>query len=149
MHLTPDQLNSMFTKTATTEEHALWTDHILDCPACARSFKAFHALDCEMRPTARVHVPLRYALGVAAVMFMCLYPYLTESQEPGKSHRLAQASNPAVITLESPEVGSVDAPVTFDVLQQVDQLNYKHALASWGQGSSVSKLVALSNKRNN
>lgn len=138
MHLTPDQLNLMFSKKATAEEHASWTDHILDCPACARQFKAMHALHREMQPAQKVRIPFRYAMGVAAVIAMCVYPYLDEPQ-PTSAHKLAK--NSAVTVQEQPP--------SISLLDRVNEVNYKSAVASWGSETSVNSLIQLSNKQKN
>lgn len=75
MHITPEELNLMFQGKANPDQQAAWTDHILECPTCTARFKALHALHRELEP-APARIPLRYLLGVAAVMAMCILPYL-------------------------------------------------------------------------
>ncbi len=79
MHITPDELNLMFRGKAKPDQQATWTDHILECPTCSGRFKALHALHRELEP-APARVPLRYLLGVAAVMAMCILPYFNRPE---------------------------------------------------------------------
>jgi len=139
MHITLDQLNAILEGTATAHDRCIFTDHLLECSACTDKFKMFHQLHQEMseekkavEPAAKVlHFPLRHILGAAAVMAMCITPYLTKNQDK---------SQPAS------EMEMASAPPEFNILQDVKKLNYKAAIDKWGQEITLTDLVAMSNE---
>ncbi len=108
MHITPDELNLMFQGKAQATEHAAWADHILECPTCAARFQALHALHRQLQP-APARIPLRYLLGVAAVMAMAILPYLDRpvaAPEVIATTQVAQAETAQPVALAPPTIES-------------------------------------------
>jgi len=128
MHLTLDQFNLLLSERATAEEREPMTDHILSCPACATRFRMLHDLDCKLNKPA---VPLRYLIGVAAVMVMSLVPYFSSKH-----------TTPS--PLAAP--GAIPVERSLAVIDRVVDVNYKHAISSWGSRSDTRELVRLRNK---
>lgn len=139
MHVTLDQLNAVLEGTASSTEREAFTDHILECDACASKFKMFNQLRQEMTEADQVEetggkvvrFPVRYALGAAAVMIMCLTPYLSKTVE---------TSEPA------PQAQVASANTDLNILKDVQKLNYKAAIDQWGEEVTLTDLVAMSNQ---
>ena len=90
MHLSLDDFNLLISQKADPAERARMMDHILECEMCATRFRMLNELDQRMdkdlhagqrhrNPFARM--PLKYALGAAAVLAMAIYPYFTNPDE--------------------------------------------------------------------
>lgn len=137
-HLTLDELNLLFAQKATEQQRAQWSDHLIDCETCARQFKIMHALHEEMGEKRKQRAPLRYALGAAAVIFMCAYPYFTTPHQEGTT----------LASVESAAQNAPSGPVapessSFDLLNQVREVNYRKALEGWGQEHNLTDLIQL------
>ena len=129
MHVTLDQFNLLLADKATPTQRNAISDHILSCDACATRFRALHSLDRDLKKPA---VPVRYILGVAAVMFMCLVPYFSEQKAtPFSNHDVYQNTASAS---------------TFAVADRVIEVNYQQALSEWGSQSDTRELIRLRNK---
>lgn len=128
MHLKLDHFNLLLSGKATAEERGPLTDHILSCAACATHFRMLHDLDQKLNKPA---FPLRYLVGVAAVMLMSLVPYFSRKH----------AETPTLAAND-------DIPVerSLAVIDKVVEVNYKHALTNWGNRSDTRELVRLRNK---
>ena len=127
MHVTLEQLNLLLTRKASPEERDAMSDHILECDTCAARFRALHGLD---RGLSKPALPLRYVLGVAAVMLMCLIPYFS--------------SETSLSPMPDAD-GRMPAVPTFAVIDKVAAVNYQQALANWGNRSDTRELVRLRN----
>ncbi len=141
MHVSLENFNLLLSRKATDEERATWTDHILACEQCGAHFRALNELHQKMAPRAKMRHPLRYAMGVAAVMTMCFLPYLTHKDEA------AVLGEPVMVAQLQPQA-EAPAEAQFSVLGRVAEVNYGEALASWGSSRDLTSLVKLSNKRN-
>lgn len=153
-HISLEQFNILLSGKATSKERADWVDHILDCECCGNHFRCLNSLQQEMKPSkipdpfrylagvvrdmranAKIRIPFRYALGLAAIMMMSLY--FKSPKVPISQPQVAQVVSPA----------TANDVVKFSVLNRVNDVNYKSALKNWGNGSDLTQLVKLSSKQ--
>ncbi len=135
MHITFEDMNLLLTQKVDSDTRAQLTDHILDCPSCAKRFKAMNALAHEMDQAPKKPIPLRYVIGVAAVMIMSISPYLTR-----------QDTNAAPTMIASLDTANQQA-ASFAILDRIEQVNYSQAVSEWGEKNDVSTLIRLRNRQ--
>ncbi len=139
MHVDLNQINAILEGSASESQHHAFTDHILECESCAAKFKMFRELSQEMgvsqeqaKPAGQlVRIPARYILGVAAVMVLCVTPYLTKTVEQSQPQVPDQTAT---------------AQAKMNILKDVQSLNYKAAIDKWGEDVDLADLVAMSNR---
>jgi hypothetical protein len=132
MHLSLEQFNLLLERRASQEQRDLWTDHILDCGQCGDHFRALNALDQQANPARQARrIPLRYLLGVAAVMIMCITPYVSHRVSPGKEKT----------QFASIDLSSSSQSAQLSVLGRVKDVNYRHSLDQWGQSTNLTDLL--------
>jgi hypothetical protein len=119
-------------------------DHVIACPDCARKFRAMRELarefenlpatleDAEPAPKQGrlIPFPLRYALGVAAVMIMAVSPYLTR---PSDSEAAGGEANWANATAEQQARMADHIGERLGVLHQIATVNRREKVDLWGQ----------------
>ena len=80
---------------------------------------------------AKQKKPLRYALGVAAVMAMAISPYLRTPEQK----------------VDAP-MAAVDMKETqMALLDRVHEVNFRHAVADWGQETNLLDLTQMQNQK--
>ena len=147
MHLELEQLNLLIRQQASPEERGEWVDHILDCDLCSKRFRILNELDVEMtqvmapekeaEPAPKKRIPLRYVIGVAAVMVMAMFPYFQELPA-------TDPAGPAMPQMAALDAGAVLPDATSNplgVLGQVRDVNYRQSVSGWGQGQDVTDLL--------
>ncbi len=138
-HLELEAFNLLLENAISDSERARLVEHILDCDGCARKFRMLRELRVESaaisNPRKTTRPPLRYVLGVAAILIMSVFPYLSRSPE--------SAAEPGDGMLAS----RATASEPFSVLAEVNRVNYRHALANWGRDTDLTDLVAIQNQR--
>lgn len=137
-HLELNQFQALLESKISDSERACFVDHLLECKECGTQFKTLHGLqEALQEPVKKRHSQIRYAIGVAAILFMALSPYLfhsTESKPPSAIQALAQ---------NRPETTPA---VNIAVHQEVLKVNYRAALGTWSQKKDVLSLVSLQNQ---
>lgn len=143
MHISLEMFNNLFGGSISQDDREALMDHVLDCDSCASRFKMLNALAEEMAeitpaaqpapaPAAK-KIPMRYVLGVAAIMVMSVTPYLTRQVNP---------MLPAGQTLAQAETAAADhQEQIFSILEEVRELNLQANLSSWNQGADMRDLV--------
>jgi len=141
-HLSLEGFNLLIEGKAAGAVREQLADHLLDCDVCARRFRALRrfrddAVDmgAPARPKQPRRIPLRYVLGVAAVMIMGLSPYLTRGPQSQAAEFMAAANSPGIHRTAS-----------FSVLAEIERVNYDHALQEWGRNTDLTDLVSLQNR---
>lgn len=135
-HFEKEHFEQLAAGKITDQERNQISDHLLECPMCAKRFHSLFALDRESAPlrgrvAKRKPIPLRYIIGVAAVMFMAIAPYFTRpDREPGGLPELP----PVTLALQT------KAP-PFDMRAEVGKANYRAALNHWGEEVTLQDLV--------
>ena len=132
MHLNLDQFNLLLSRKLTSDEREAWVDHILACDQCADRFRVLNELARQAQPATVTRKPLRYAMAAAAVIFMCLYPYLAKLPE---SHSTAP---------ESAELFGLDTQgesYQLALLDEVKRINYRAAIDRWSQGTDLREIL--------
>ncbi len=141
MHISLEDFNLLLAQKVTGEKRARIVDHILTCENCATRFRALNALDRHMHEeTARdqvpqspvIRFPLRYILGAAAIIFMCLAPYLFRGPEVAPALQQAQT----------------DEALPFFVVDKVKEVNFQAALTGWNRENTLIDLVNMQNGLN-
>ena len=139
MHLSLESFNRLTRQSVSQEERAQIVDHLLACDACAQRLRALNALEHESKAlfpakqtATRRRVPLRYILGVAAILIMSITPYLTRS--PQRTHTIAW-SEPA------------PAPHQLALLAGVKKVNYQAAVQNWNKTTNLIDLVRQTGDR--
>ncbi|MCB1052851.1 MAG: hypothetical protein H6510_10370 [Acidobacteria bacterium] len=131
MHLELENYQQMISGTCKPDDRLAWVQHLIDCPECTRHYRALRELQQRMHPKKQTH-PLRWALGVAAVCTMAVWPYFqgpkTQSAEP---ETLLSAEN------DWQPLG---------ILEKIEDQNYRQAIIEWGQGKTVLEVMKAKNK---
>ena len=135
MHVSQDQFNELFSKGISEEERINVTEHILECESCANRFRMLNQLQLKMQKSSPWGKRLKYSLGAAAVILMAFTPYLYRGPEMVPQ---PQGTELAGVSLQ---------PVSdLAVLSQVKTINFRDAMAQWGQRTNLTELVALQNQ---
>lgn len=141
MHIPLETFNLLFAEKLEKKERAQVMDHVIECEDCAKRFKALRELETQMntmlniKPVAkRRQVPLRYILGVAAVMVMAISPYLSKPD-----HVTTASTEPAIASKSESAAIQND----FQLLDRIRDVNYRNAMANWNKETTVLDLVAL------
>ena len=129
-HWTLEQFNMMKQGHVDQDERTHLVEHLLGCQDCTTRFRMMNDLDSKLKKQEK-H-PWRYAVGVAAVMFMASYPYFTTPQT-------------SILPEPMQQIAMADSG-TFGILDQVQGVNFNTAVASWGAGTSVNDLLRIQNK---
>lgn len=148
MHLELEQFNRLLEDRATTAECAAWTDHILDCKACAQRYKFLAAFQAswqaafaaeaqdqviEMKPSAsRLR---RVGTWLAAAAAIVVFAVATWPSQPSTTETTDVAQH-----LAAPDFQ------TGQVLAMVADINFKSAVQAWGQETTALDLVQIKNK---
>ena len=141
MHISLETFNQLFAGKIDRKQREHLMDHVLGCGLCAERFKVLNQLDREMsemigtprvveQAEPRFRVPLKYALGVAAVMVMAVTPYLGRRQ--GSPEEAAPAE---VARVEPPPIED------FSVLDSVRKVNLQASLGNWNENPDVRDLI--------
>ncbi len=140
MHISLETFNQLLHKELERTEHGALMDHVLDCDVCSARFKVLHQLDLEMNQmlagntqeqAPRFRLPLKYALGVAAVMVMAITPYLTRGK------KMVAADIPSTQIVQT-----VEDPLPFSVLDDVRAINFQASIGQWQQEPDVRQLIS-------
>ena len=144
MHLNLDQFNQLLKNQGAENDLKAWREHILSCRQCSQDFRALNELDQKLKEMQigqtelvkeqpqRKPIPLRYVLGVAAVMIMAITPYIRDSKP------VPTAPTPSEPILAQLDSGPHSTPALLD---RVAQINYQQDVADWGKDTTVKDLV--------
>lgn len=127
---TLEQYNMLKAGKLSADERAALMDQILSCSESAQRFRLMEQFDQEFK--SRQKKPVRYALGVAAVMAMAISPYLRTPEE----HVAAPMA-----AIEA------DTDAQMALLDRVHDVNLRSAMATWGQETDLLDLTQMQNKR--
>ncbi|CAM2006947.1 hypothetical protein [Acanthopleuribacter pedis] len=144
MHLNLDQFNQLLKNQGAENDLKDWREHILSCRQCSQDFRALNELDQKLKEMQigqtklvkekpqRKPIPLKYVLGVAAVMIMAITPYIRDSKP------VAEEAAPTAPVLAQLETTTQATPALLD---RVAQINYQQDVADWGKDTTVKDLV--------
>lgn len=141
MHLNLDQFNQLLKNQGNENDLKEWREHILSCHRCSQDFRALNELNQKLNEMQvgtttlvkskpeRKKIPVRYVLGVAAVMIMAITPYFRDSKPE------AHQPMPTIAKLDT------DPAQSIQLLDRVAQINYQTEVANWGKDTKVTDLV--------
>ena len=128
MHLELDDYNLLLEGKLGQDERLDLTEHVVDCERCRKNFKMLLELRNDLLGTRiEKRHPLRYALGVAALLMMSAWPYF-QKEQPGQKENKSQWSQ------------SETAP-SLQLLEQVRQVNHRDKVAKWGKLVTIQDLI--------
>lgn len=132
MHLELAQFNALVEGRLDEEERGRLMDHLLTCDMCRTRFQAMNALHREQSQVTKKRIPLRYVLGVAAVMIMAIFPY---------THRNAQQPAAIADLATATQLAHLELPQTLGTLAQIEHVNFQAIASDWNGQQGVLQLI--------
>jgi len=134
MHLNLEDFNLLLEQKCSEEERREYSEHILSCDSCRTQFKMLHELKTGMMPAESARKArhfIRYAVGVAAVLFLSVWPYVHRHPNHTRTDQPSQVVRKAELH-------------PLNVLSEIEKVNQDRGFHQWGKNSTIQDLIKKS-----
>ncbi|MCB1043211.1 MAG: hypothetical protein KDC35_09740 [Acidobacteria bacterium] len=128
-HLSQDQMLGIINRSIDKSTRLEWVQHLVDCHTCGQRFRAHREAHLALEPDTKPWGMIAWAAAIAAI-FTLVFVRPAEREVP----------------TEIPQPQFVQTSDTMTLLEEIQQINQREAIASWGTQQNISDLVKLHNR---